>query len=175
MKLYVARHGIALDVGEQGIQRDQDRTLSPEGRRKTQEVAEGLAAIGVRPRMVATSPLPRAQETASILAGALCPDVSVEACDFMCPGAAARDVVDWLGRSGAGSAMIVGHMPDCAEIVSELVCQTGSAEVVFKKAGVCCVSFEGSPAKGAGEIEWLMQPKQMRALAPGGGRKGKRA
>lgn len=169
MKLYIVRHGIALDVGEQGIRSDEVRTLSPKGRSKVRQVANGLAALGIHPRRVATSPLPRAEETAKILVEVLCPNAPLEICDFLRPRAAARDLEAWLHRCGSGPAMIVGHMPDCAEIASDLVCKNGSAEFVFKKAGVCCVNLAREIETGAGRVEWILQPKQSCALAAAAG------
>ena len=163
MDLYIVRHGIALDVGEGGITRDEDRTLSPEGREKVGQAAGGLACLMCSPERVATSPLPRSAETARIIADVVCPGVSVEECEFLRPGAATRDVVDWLCRGGAASAMIVGHMPDVADIASELLTD-GPLDMVFKKSAACCIAFSGEPAAGQGRLEWLMQPRALRAV-----------
>ena len=173
MDLYVVRHGIAADVGEEGVKRDADRTLSDEGRRKTALAARGMAAAGVRADVVGTSPLPRAAETARIIAETVCPHAPVEELDFLAPGASAADVVEWLRETGAVSAMIVGHMPDVAEVTARLICDRGAAALTFKKAGVALVAFDSEPAEGEGVLEWLMQPRQLRDLAKRGQDSGK--
>ena len=150
MELFVVRHGVALNVGETGIRRDAERTLSPAGRKKTGQVAKGLAALDCSPGRIGTSPLARAEETARILADELCPDAPFELCGFLEPGASSRDVADWMKRIEEDSAMIVGHMPDVAQIASELLCADGGLDMVFKKAAACCISFDGDPALGAG-------------------------
>ena len=164
MKFYIVRHGIALNVGEAGIRRDHDRTLSPEGKEKTSQAAAGMAALGCRPDRVATSPLPRAEETAQIMAEVLCPKAPVDRCDFLAPGAATQEVLDWLAREKPSDAMVVGHMPDVARMASELLTGGQGLELVFKKAAVCCVSFDGEPALGEACLEWLLQPRVLRAL-----------
>lgn len=45
MHVYIVRHGIALDVGEQGVLTDAKRPLSEEGREKTRAAAEGFARL----------------------------------------------------------------------------------------------------------------------------------
>jgi phosphohistidine phosphatase len=163
MRLYIVRHGAAVELGEGGATRDADRTLSDEGRRKTRLVAVGLQRIGCRPARVGTSPLPRAAETACILAETVCPKVEVETCDFLAPGAEACDVVEWLAERPCDEAMIVGHMPDVARIASDLLSGDPGLAIQFKKSAVCCVSFE-EPAISDGALEWLMQPRPLKAL-----------
>ena len=112
-----------------------------------------------------TSPLPRAEETARIMAEVLCPDVPFEKCEFLRIGASAESVVGWLKGLREDSVMIVGHMPGVAEIASSLLTKRPGLDIVFKKAAVCCISFEGAPASGSGRLEWLLQPAQLSALA----------
>ena len=165
MRLYIVRHGIAHDVGEQGIKRDKDRTLTDEGRERVALAAKGLAAIGVAPNRIATSPLPRAEETARAIWETLGGKAEFEVCEFLEPGAAVRDVLDWLGRHKPESAMIVGHMPDVATITDELVCEDGVLSLTFRKAATACVLFEYEPDVHEGELEWLLQPRILRTLA----------
>ena len=162
MELYIVRHGAAVNVGDQGITRDEDRILSPAGRKKTTEVARGLANMGVRPERIGSSPLPRALETAHLIAEVLGPQEPVELCDFLRPGATAGDVIKWLHKAGVESAMVVGHMPDVAAIAAALFSSGATVATVFKKAAVCCVSFDEAPELGKGDLEWLMQPAQLR-------------
>jgi len=171
MKLYIARHGDALDVGRQGIARDHDRPLSDEGVRRTEEAGRALQAMGVRVDRVGSSPLVRAEQTARILAAAIAADAPLETCPFLAPGACARDVADWMNRCGGEALMIVGHMPDLGAVTAALVSRPAAAGVVFKKGAIACVDFPTGVQLGAGELEWLMQPAQLRAVDKGGKRK----
>jgi phosphohistidine phosphatase len=164
MELCIVRHGIAEDIGEGDARTDDGRVLTKRGRERTRRVAEGLAVLGVRPERIATSPLRRAAQTASILAEVLCPGIEPELCEFLAPGASAAGLAAWLKENSAGCAMVVGHMPDVAAIASQLVSGDEGVDITFKKAGVCCIEFDGDPGEGAGRLAWLMQPRQILKL-----------
>jgi phosphohistidine phosphatase len=144
---------------------DAERELTREGREETAAVAKALRALGCAPERIGTSPLVRARQTAEILADALDVKRELETCEFLSPGSDAEALIRWLRDVRTDSAMIVGHMPDLAHLASALLAQKASLDIVFKKSGVCCISFEGAPTAGAGRLEWLLQPKQLRVLS----------
>ena len=162
MELYIVRHGAAQERGEGP---DAQRALTPKGAVRMAQVARGLRTLRCRPARILTSPLPRAEQTARILAGALCPEAPVELCDWLAPGAAAEELVAHLADAAEQSVMVVGHSPDVGAIASELLCGRAGPEIVLKKGAVCCMSFGWAPALGAGRLEWLLQPSHLRALA----------
>ena len=85
MKVCFVRHGPAVPRGTPGIE-DDARPLTPEGRTRTREAARGIRALKLGIDGIWTSPLPRARETAEILARALRlpkPEVT----DLLRPGA----------------------------------------------------------------------------------------
>ncbi len=164
MKLLLVRHGLAVPAGEQGIRRDADRPLSPEGRRKTAEVARSLAEIEPDVGLVAASPLTRARETAELLASALRIKNGVAICRALQPGGEAGEFLDWLRGQTQEAVAAVGHMPDLARLASELLAGHPNADIEFRKAGACCLVFDGPPAPGRGRLEWLMQPRHLRAM-----------
>ena len=165
MQLYLVRHGIAQERTDEAVRADSERRLTPKGKQRATSVAEGLAAMGCKPDRIATSPLCRCEETARILAKALCSEVPYEVCALLAPGAEAEELVAWLQQCRGDSVMVVGHMPDMAEIASDLLATGGGVRITFKKAAVCCIVFDGPPGKGAGRLQWLLQPRQFRALA----------
>jgi len=169
VQLYIVRHGIAQPRGAAGVSCDAERALTPKGRRRTRLAAEGLTALGCRPERIGTSPLRRCEETAVIIADVVCPEAPVEVCEFLAPGAVVEDVLDWMGRFVHDSMMIVGHMPDVAEIASGLLSAGTGLDMVFKKAGACSIWFDGEAARQVGRLEWLLQPRHLCALAKGGG------
>uniref|UniRef100_A0ACD5GP52 Phosphohistidine phosphatase SixA n=1 Tax=Desertifilum tharense IPPAS B-1220 TaxID=1781255 RepID=A0ACD5GP52_9CYAN len=65
MELYLIRHGIAAD--REAYERDRDRPLTEEGRKKTQKVAKRLRSLDLNFDLILTSPLIRARQTAEIL------------------------------------------------------------------------------------------------------------
>ena len=112
MRLLLIRHAEAAP-GEP----DEGRRLTPEGRAQAAALGERLAAAGVRPDAVLTSPLLRARETGEAVAQAL--GCSSEPTEALAPGATADDVRAAVEGRGE-KIVVVGHQPDCGRIAAEL-------------------------------------------------------
>jgi phosphohistidine phosphatase len=110
MRLFVVRHAEAAP-GEP----DELRPLTAAGRDTARAVAERLAPA--QPHAVLSSPLLRARETAEQIARAA--GVETEADERLAPGADADAVREAISERG-DTVVIVGHQPDCGEIVLEL-------------------------------------------------------
>lgn len=108
MRLFVVRHAEAAP-GEP----DELRPLTEAGRAAARALGERLAPE--QPEAVISSPLLRARETADAIARAA--GVSATADERLAPGANADDV---RAVARAGTVVIVGHQPDCSEIVLAL-------------------------------------------------------
>lgn len=157
MILYLLRHGHAVNVGENNVRRDFDRMLTREGKEKVRQVLKAVERTGKNPDKIFTSPLVRAVETAEIAADELgCKEV--EQNDELAPGGDHGELIRSLRNSGIESAMLVGHMPDLSELAGRLVSRKCDANIHFKKAGLCCVSFDGELSEGDGLLEFLVQP-----------------
>jgi phosphohistidine phosphatase len=129
VQLYLVRHAEAAD-GEP----DELRPLTAEGRRAARELGERLAAVGVRPDAVLTSPLLRARQTGAELARAA--GIEPEPDERLAPGATADDVK--AAAAGRGeNVVVVGHQPDCGRIAAAL---TGGEEPSFAPAAM--LAFE---------------------------------
>jgi phosphohistidine phosphatase len=166
MELFIVRHAEAGTAIVPRGHADAERELTAEGRKVTAAVAKSLRALRCRPDRIGTSPLARARQTAEVLAEVLDAKKKLEICGFLSPGAHAEALVGWLRDARQDSAiMIVGHMPDLTQLASALLTENARLDIAFKKSGVCCISFDGAPALGAGRLEWLLQPKQLRGLA----------
>jgi phosphohistidine phosphatase len=132
VKLYVMRHGPAEDGSPTG--RDGDRALTPDGRNRTRAVAKVLNDEGENPLSILSSPLVRALQTAEIVAAVT--DLAKRVADAkgtggstgaveirreMAPGGDALSLVRDLAKAGRKRVMVVGHEPDLAMLVTELV------------------------------------------------------
>jgi phosphohistidine phosphatase len=164
MDLYVVRHGVAQKRGAAGVV-DSERGLTAKGVTRTRLAAQGLRALGCRPECVLSSPLRRAWQTAAILCETLSPQLEAEACDLLRPGSSIAELIGWLAGRKDRSIVLVGHMPDAAELIAALVGAPEDADIGLGKAGACLVSVDGKPAPGSGRLEWLLRPGQLRALA----------
>ncbi len=115
MRLFLVRHAEAAPGDP-----DELRRLTDAGRATARALGRRLAAE--QPEAVLSSPLLRARETADAIARAA--GLTTEADARLGPGAdadALRAVVDGRGEP----VVVVGHQPDCSEIVLAL---TGRVE-----------------------------------------------
>jgi phosphohistidine phosphatase len=164
--LYLMRHGIAVERGTGGIPDDAKRPLTPDGKKRVREIAEGLLRIGLELDWIVTSPLVRAVETAELVSEALGRNVPMDFCDAMKPGGSAETLVKFLAQHATRRrVMCVGHEPDLGELAARLLGAGRSANLGFKKGGCCLIRFAAFPPKQPGELVWWMTPKIMRKLA----------
>lgn len=162
--VYLMRHGIAADPVA-GMS-DADRALTAEGTQKTKRVAAGLQKLGVKPQLIVSSPLRRAEETARIVGEILAGGVAIELYPPLAGGCAPDDLLKGLRpHRGLSELLLVGHQPDLGNLASYLL--TGSANLAplpFKKAGVAAVTLGSMPPRSAGMLEWFLTPGQLRAI-----------
>ena len=111
---------------------DELRELTEAGRETARRLGERLAAEGLD--AVLSSPLLRARQTAEPIAAAA--GVEPEADERLAPGAAVDDLRAAIAGRGETVA-VVGHQPDCSEIVLAL---TGR-DVPFPPGGTAEVSL----------------------------------
>ena len=153
MTLYFLRHGHADHPGWTG--RDDDRPLTREGIENMRLEARTMANLGIKVDVVVTSPLPRAQETAELVARGVGAGGSIAVDPRLAPGFGPGALNEILAEHrGRGDLMLVGHEPDFSHTIGEL---TGG-RVVMKKGGLArldSVSGEG----GAWQLIWLLPPR----------------
>lgn len=165
MRLYIVRHGIAHDLGHHGIQRDEDRPLSPRGIARTTQGVHGFQTLGHLPTLIGSSPLVRAWQTADIFRAELELSTPIERCDFMAPGGSVTEALKWVGTRKAEAALLVGHLPDVAWLTQACLPADQRGEMHFKKAAIACIAFEHTIEVGQGRLEWFHQPRELRAKA----------
>ncbi len=96
-------------------QPDDLRPLSPAGAEQARLLAERLASVS--PSVVLSSPLLRARETAAAIAKAADAELVID--ERLAPGASVASLLAAVeGRSAP--VVVVGHQPDCGEIVAGL-------------------------------------------------------
>jgi phosphohistidine phosphatase len=130
VRLYLCRHAQAAP-GEP----DAARTLTPVGVEQARGLGGILAGLPEPPRLVLTSPLTRARQTAAEIAAAVGVEARVERA--LAPGATAEGLARAL-TGQTGPVATVGHQPDCSEIARAL---TG-ADPGFPVAGMAELELE---------------------------------
>jgi len=161
MRLLIVRHAIALPRGTPDVP-DAERPLTPQGKRRFESAAQGLARALPRPDAVLTSPWTRARQTAEILAAAF---GRLEPKDTP---ALAGGSFDALARVLAAypadaTVALVGHEPWLSALLARLIGSSEEERLEFKKGGVALVDFEGQLEEG-GKLVAYLPPKLMRRL-----------
>jgi len=169
MEVYFLRHG---EAGQRVpiASRDMERALTAAGRKEIEEVGEGLVELDLKFDLIATSPLKRAKETASIVNKRLKRKFPVEEWRELAPEGNRNALYDKLRKLRQGSTvMFVGHEPYLTTTIGEIVGRDGvgssSPRIVLKKGGLAKVSLTGLNPRIIGELRWLLTPKQIRKMA----------
>jgi len=164
MILYIVRHSDAVPSGTPGIPED-GRPLTDKGIRKIREVARGLRTINVEPELILTSPLPRARETAAVLAEVLSGPVPVIVTEALSPMCSRPELYRELkAQRKLESLMIVGHQPSLGEIAAEIAWGSAGNYIELKKGGACALELVKLDPVPSGTMLWLLTPAIMRQL-----------
>ena len=153
VKCYFLRHGPAADAATwRGA--DDDRPLTPEGKKRVAREAKTLAALTLDLDALVTSPLLRAKQTAEIVAAAL--NVPVVEDARLGLGFGVRGLRGVLAdHAAAGAVMLVGHEPSMSITIGSVI---GGARIDFKKGALACVDFPDLDTL-EGELLSLVPPK----------------
>lgn len=157
------RHGPAVEPGTKGVS-EADRPLTPEGRKKTVKAARGLRSLDLKIDAVYTSPLPRARQTAEIVAGILrlpAPEIL----DELSPGGSPRRLLAGLRDLEAKAPLLVGHEPLLSSAVSLAVFGEAGGAIEMKKAGLAWVQLDPAGGTPRGTLELLLNGGALRRLA----------
>ena len=162
MEIYVLRHGIAVERGTPGYKKDSDRPLTKEGEEKVQQIAQAMLAMDLKFDLVLSSPYARAAKTAQIVAGELDEDVTFT--EFLEPDGNQLALVSQINDEKPQRVLVVGHEPDLTRFISLLTTGGTAASIELKKGGLCKMSTEKLTFGQCATLNWLLTPKQLRAM-----------
>jgi phosphohistidine phosphatase len=159
MKLYLMRHGLAI---ERGIYlEDGDRPLTDLGKKKTAQVSQHLQKLELRFELIVTSPLVRAQQTAEILHHqSLSRDLEIS--PHLAPeGDLSRFLTELVSYAKPEASLIaVGHQPDLGNWAEMLIYGQVREVIVLKKAGIIGLQLpDPGEAIANSQLFWLTSPK----------------
>jgi phosphohistidine phosphatase len=139
MKIYLVRHGDAVPEDDAGS--DRDRWLSPRGRESARILGRLLREQRIEPERIVCSPLPRAVQTAELLATSL--DFLGHIASWRClePSAHPRIACSEI-TAGGGSVVVVGHEPSISAIGAFLM---GLPAFPPFRTAQCCAIEDGKP------------------------------
>jgi len=120
-------------------------------------VAKFLERLEFSADAILTSPLPRASQTAEIVAERL--EIELKTEPALAHGFSVERLRRLVAKADADCVMVVGHEPEFSEVIKEL---TG-AEVKLSKAGVALL--EVNRGCTSGRLLWLFPPKFSKAVS----------
>src|SRR5262245_7909854 len=135
MDLYLIRHADAVPLGEGGITEDADRPLSEAGDKQARALGKALAQRGIVFDKVATSPYPRARQTAELMLKAWAPAPEWGTCDDLVPDGKRKAVGRFLRGLKGERVAVVGHMPQLGDMAAWII-GSKKARLDLAKAGV---------------------------------------
>lgn len=152
-RIHLVRHahaGEAIDwTGDDAL-----RPLTGKGRAQSHRLGAFLEAHGVRPDVIVSSPLVRAQQTAEIIATTL--GMSVRTDGRLGGGFGKSELWALLDDLGAREPMLVGHDPDFSALLAYLI---DAAGVSMKKGALATIDLNTKLSDGDGELRWLVPPQ----------------
>jgi phosphohistidine phosphatase len=164
MKLYVMRHAEAEEQAESGGG-DEARRLTPRGRMRTRDAADGLHAFDVRFEVILSSPMARAAETADLVSTAYANNPPPQVLPALATGVPPREAVAALAPFVRHDAvMIVGHEPQLSGLLSLLLTGGDGLRTGLKKGACVALKLPKRFELGAAELRWMMTQRQMRKL-----------
>jgi phosphohistidine phosphatase len=139
VKIYLVRHGDAVPEEDAGS--DRDRWLSPRGREAARILGRLLREQAIEPDAFVASPLPRAVQTAELLAQSL--DYLGPVLSRRClePGAQPRVAANEIMAAGA-QVVVVGHEPSISALGAFLL---GVPSIPSFRTAQCCAVDNGKP------------------------------
>src|SRR5882672_671424 len=122
MNLFLLRHGIAVERGTPGCEKDAERPLTPKGERRLSQIADAMDAMGLKFDLILSSPYVRARQTAEIVADALGLKKKLEFSESLTPDGDARSLIGVLNKlePKPASVLLVGHEPFLSDLISTL-------------------------------------------------------
>jgi phosphohistidine phosphatase len=165
MRLYIVRHGIAIDREDPKSPADPERYLLEEGIKKTKQVAKGIAAMGAAADLLVSSPYVRAMQTAELFADALdYPKQKIRQSNALLPGSDPARLFQELAKQKVSqSVFCFGHAPQLDSVIAEALGLRHKV-TALKKSGVALIELQGGSSP-TGLLEWVAVPKMFRKRA----------
>jgi phosphohistidine phosphatase len=163
LELYLVRHGVAAERGEE-YPDDSKRPLTSRGITRLKKEAKALETLDVGFDVIISSPLVRARQTADVLAETLKSKPPVIQSDSLAPAGTPTAVMQDLAKHARKARIaLVGHEPNMGELAARLI--GARTPLDFKKGAVCRIDFEVLPPKGLGQLRWFVTPRMLRAIS----------
>lgn len=167
MNIFILRHGIAVERGTKGFEKDSVRPLTPKGKRQLRKSAAAMRQMKLRFDLILSSPYERAKRTAEIIAEELKLKKRLKFSDLLKYENEPVELVGHLTilKPAPKNLLLVGHEPYLSRLISWLTSGNEEMAMDLKKGGLCKLEVEKLTVKKCAQLAWLLTPKQMKAMA----------
>lgn len=160
MNLYVLRHASA---GTRRInpKLDVKRPLDRDGKQQCMLLGRYLNALNLQFDVIASSPLKRSLQTASLVGTEIGFEAKVMATEALSPSASFasfKQLLDQLSKHE--NVLVVGHNPTLQNFLGTLTGSTGHSCFKLRKAGMVRVDYTQRPAM----VYWMVEPRLLRSV-----------
>jgi phosphohistidine phosphatase len=168
MNLYVLRHANAGTPRKNPIL-DTKRPLDKEGKQQCMLIATCLNALNVHFDCIASSPLKRAMQTASLVAMEIGHESKILVTDALAPEGTVAGFHQFLaGLSKHENVLVVGHNPNLQEFLSSMLLTAalnGHAspdrpKIRLRKGALARIDCARRPAT----LNWLLDARMLRTI-----------
>jgi len=144
MRVFLLRHGEAVDPSPDEALNDDARELTPHGIENLTKACSTYARIIGTPRTILHSPLTRAQQSAAILEEALSDKVTMEEVPELRPNGRANRVVELLQEdflTHSQDVVLVGHEPLLGDLLGLLSTGNDRLGIPMGKGMLAAIRF----------------------------------
>lgn len=160
MKLYVIRHAKAEDpdVWFKKNASDDLRPLVEKGQKDAKKMGEWMGKLDLGINKIYSSPLTRAQQTASLIAEGLGID-KIATLDLLRPERSFSEFTQWISKQPESARLaVVGHEPHLSGLISYLMGANGTV-VLVRKGAVAELETDGATVGWKFRLNWFVNPK----------------
>ena len=152
MHIYFLRHG---DASSNSRYSDSDRPLTDLGVRQAMLVGNLLQRTNAVIDAAISSPLQRAQETASLVLSTTDKKL-ITLSELLMNGSDPQQLFRHLDRLKVSSVLLIGHEPFFSEIISLLIGGKKNAGIEMRKCSLALVNISNPIREGAGVLKFLI-------------------
>ena len=152
MHIYFLRHG---DASSHSQYSDSDRPLTDLGIRQAMLVGTLLQRMNAVMDTAISSPLKRAQETASIVLSTIDKKL-ITFNNLLINGSDPQQLFHHLDELRESSILLIGHEPYLSEIISLLIGGKKNVEIEMRKCSLALVKISNPIHPGTGVLKFLI-------------------
>ncbi len=163
MNLYVLRHASA-GTSRANPLLDVKRPLDRDGKRHCLQLAQILNNLKIQFDLIASSPLKRSLQTATLLGTETGYEAQVLLSNALAPAATLPDFQKLLrDHEAVENLLVVGHNPNITSFLGSIIVPHGSrytAQIRLRKGTLARVNLTRGPAT----LQWMLDPRIVRSL-----------